>query len=105
MSQEEHPPIVSNVGMGSIIVNYYRKRSPEDTFIPQLELGQPLLLEGTDESPFKIFGFVHPGQTVTTLYNNLIRAPLFKHHVPETDFLIVRCAPTSAYSFMRRWEY
>ncbi|GAA5955694.1 hypothetical protein JCM8115_006825 [Rhodotorula mucilaginosa] len=87
---EEHPPIVSNVGMGSIIVNYYRKKSPEDTFIPQLELGQPLLLEGTDESPFKIFGFVHPGQTVTTLYNNLIRAPLFKHHVPETDFLVVR---------------
>jgi hypothetical protein len=33
---------------------------------------------------------VHPGQTVTTLYNNLIRAPLFKHHVPETDFLVVR---------------
>ncbi|KWU47600.1 Atypical/TAF1 protein kinase [Rhodotorula sp. JG-1b] len=87
---EEHPPIISNVGMGSIIVNYYRKKSPEDTFIPQLELGQPLLLEGTDESPFKIFGFVHPGQTVTTLYNNLIRAPLFKHHVPETDFLVVR---------------
>ncbi|GAA6041854.1 hypothetical protein JCM8097_004508 [Rhodosporidiobolus ruineniae] len=87
---EEHPPIISNVGMGSIIVNYYRKTEPTDTHIPKLEVGQPLLLEGTDESPFKIFGFVHPGQTVTTLYNNLIRAPLFKHEVPETDFLVVR---------------
>lgn len=37
-----------------------------------------------------MFGFVHPGQTVTTLYNNLIRAPMFKHEVPETDFLVVR---------------
>ncbi|BGP00755.1 Atypical/TAF1 protein kinase [Rhodotorula toruloides ATCC 204091] len=87
---EEHPPIISNVGMGSIIVNYYRKKSPEDTFIPHLEVGQPLLLEGTDESPFKMFGFVHPGQTVTTLYNNLIRAPLFRHQPNETDFLVVR---------------
>ncbi|BGP46994.1 hypothetical protein JCM10450v2_002846 [Rhodotorula kratochvilovae] len=87
---EEHPPIISNVGMGSIIVNYYRKKTPEDPFIPSLEIGQPLLLEGTDESPFKMFGFVNPGQTVTTLYNNLVRAPLFKHEVPETDFLVVR---------------
>ncbi|GAA5888299.1 hypothetical protein JCM5296_003279 [Sporobolomyces johnsonii] len=87
---EEHPPIISNVGMGSIIVNYYRKKDPQDTFIPNLEVGQPLLLEGTDESPFKTFGFVHPGQTVTTLYNNLVRAPMFKHQVPETDFLVVR---------------
>ncbi|BGP14889.1 hypothetical protein JCM10213_003755 [Rhodosporidiobolus nylandii] len=87
---EEHPPIISNVGMGSIIVNYYRKKSPEDKHVPNLEVGQPLLLEGTDESPFKIFGFVHPGQTVTTLYNNLVRAPLFKHEVPDTDFLVIR---------------
>ncbi|GAA5893952.1 hypothetical protein JCM8208_001289 [Rhodotorula glutinis] len=87
---EEHPPIISNVGMGSIIVNYYRKKAADDPFIPNLEVGQPLLLEGTDESPFKMFGFVHPGQTVTTLYNNLIRAPMFKHEVPETDFLVVR---------------
>ncbi|GAA5988754.1 hypothetical protein JCM11641_006528 [Rhodosporidiobolus odoratus] len=87
---EEHPPIVSNVGMGSIIVNYYRKKAADDKHIPNAEVGQPLLLEGTDESPFKTFGFVHPGQTVTTLYNNLVRAPLFKHEVPDTDFLVVR---------------
>ncbi|GAA5883293.1 hypothetical protein JCM16303_007351, partial [Sporobolomyces ruberrimus] len=87
---EEHPPVISNVGMGSIIVNYYRKKDPQDSFIPRLEIGQPLLLEGTDESPFKIFGFVEPGQTVTTLYNNLVRAPMFKHQPPETDFLVVR---------------
>ncbi|GAA5974601.1 hypothetical protein JCM5350_001213 [Sporobolomyces pararoseus] len=87
---EEHPPVISNVGMGSIIVNYYRKKDPQDSFIPRLEIGQPLLLEGSDESPFKTFGFVNPGQTVTTLYNNLVRAPMFKHQASDTDFLVVR---------------
>lgn len=88
---EENPPIISNVGMGSILVNYYRKRSPEDPFVPQLDLGEPFLLEGTDESPFKAFGHVNPGQTVPTLYNNLIRAPLFRHKPPQCEFLVCRC--------------
>jgi len=35
-SQEEHPPIISNVGMGSIIVNYYRKKAADDPFIPSV---------------------------------------------------------------------
>ncbi|ORY53385.1 hypothetical protein BCR35DRAFT_310520 [Leucosporidium creatinivorum] len=87
---EENPPIISNVGMGSILVNYYRKINPEDTFVPQLDLGEPFLLEGTDESPFKAFGYVKPGETVPTLYNNLIRAPIWRHKPPETDFLVVR---------------
>ena len=34
--QEEHPPVISNVGMGSIIVNYYRKKDPQDSFIPRV---------------------------------------------------------------------
>ena len=76
--------------MGSILVNYYRKKTPEDPFVPQLDLGEPFLLEGTDESPFKAFGYVTPGETVQTLYNNLIRAPVFRHNPPETDFLVVR---------------
>jgi len=87
---EERPPIISNVGMGSIIVNYYRKKDPEDDHIPKEEIGEPFLLEGTDESPFKTFGYVRPGQTVTAIYNNLIRAPIFKHEPSPTDFLVVR---------------
>lgn len=109
--QEENPPIISNIGMGSIVVNYYRKRDPKDDFVPQvsalpslsasapdanppqLDIGEPFLLDPSDESPFKAFGYVNPGQTVTTLYNNLVRAPLFRHKPSETDFLVVRCAP------------
>ena len=34
--QEEHPPIMSNVGMGSMVVNYYRKRDRQDEHIPKV---------------------------------------------------------------------
>lgn len=34
--QEEHPPILSNFGMGSILVNYYRKKSDKDEHIPKV---------------------------------------------------------------------
>lgn len=34
--QEEHPPIVSNFGMGSVLVNYYRKKDDKDEYIPKV---------------------------------------------------------------------
>jgi transcription initiation factor TFIID subunit 1, fungi type len=36
------------------------------------------------------FGYVYPGQIVPALYNNLIRAPLFRHKPYATDFLVIR---------------
>ena len=33
---EEHPPIISNFGMGSILVNYYRKKNEKDDYIPKV---------------------------------------------------------------------
>ncbi len=36
------------------------------------------------------FGYVYPGQTVPALYNNLMRAPLFRHKPYGTDFLVIR---------------
>ena len=36
------------------------------------------------------FGYVYPGQTIPALYNNLMRAPLFRHKPYSTDFLVVR---------------
>ena len=104
---EEHPPIISNFGMGTILVNYYRKKSEKDDHIPkvrvvarshgnpvlsgtQLDLGEPIVIEPQDESPFMKFGYVYPGQTVPALYNNLIRAPLFRHKAYSTDFLVIR---------------
>ncbi|KAI8995293.1 hypothetical protein BD414DRAFT_479130 [Trametes punicea] len=87
---EEHPPIISNFGMGSILVNYYRKKNEKDDHIPKYDLGEPIVIEPQDESPFMKFGYVYPGQTVPALYNNLIRAPLFRHKPYPTDFLVIR---------------
>ncbi|KAH7107045.1 hypothetical protein BKA62DRAFT_685859 [Auriculariales sp. MPI-PUGE-AT-0066] len=88
---EEHPPVMSNYGMGSILVNYYRKKSETDDYIPkQQDYGEPFLLDPQDESPFMKFGNVESGKTVPALYNNLIKAPLFRHTAYPTDFLIVR---------------
>lgn len=60
---------------------------------PQGDLGFPFVLEPQDESPFMKFGYVYPGQTVPALYNNLMRAPLFRHKPYPTDFLVVRYGP------------
>ncbi|KAF8922160.1 hypothetical protein CPB85DRAFT_1266178 [Mucidula mucida] len=87
---EEHPPIISNFGMGSALVNYYRKKDEKDDHVPKFDLGVPFVLEPQDDSPFMKFGYVYPGQTMPALYNNLIRAPLFRHKPYPTDFLIIR---------------
>lgn len=55
-----------------------------------MELGEAFVLDDKDETPFNRFGSVKPGEVVPTLYNNLVRAPLFKHQASATDFLIVK---------------
>ncbi|KAJ7103300.1 TAF1 transcription initiation factor TFIID subunit TAF1 [Mycena belliarum] len=87
---EEHPPIIQNFGMASSLVNYYRKKDEKDDHVPKYDLGVPFVLEPQDETPFMKFGSVYPGQTMPALYNNLMRAPLFRHKPYPTDFLVVR---------------
>jgi transcription initiation factor TFIID subunit 1 len=55
-----------------------------------MELGEPFVLEVEDTSPFMTFGNVEPGQTISVMYNNMVRAPLFRHQVKSTDFLLIR---------------
>ncbi|KAI8348006.1 hypothetical protein B0O80DRAFT_429974 [Mortierella sp. GBAus27b] len=87
---EEHPAIIQNVGMGSFLINYYRKESIDDTQLPQGEIGEPFVLDVADASPFLNFGNVEPGQTISALYNNLIRAPVFEQPARNTDFLVIK---------------
>ncbi|SPO41563.1 related to TAF1 - TFIID subunit (TBP-associated factor), 145 kD [Pseudozyma flocculosa] len=87
---EEYPPLLSNLGMGSLLVNYYRKKSPQDEHIPKLDIGEPYVLDVADESPFMKFGNIEAGKVQPTLYNNLVRAPLFRHKPAHTDFLLIR---------------
>ncbi|CCK70401.1 histone acetyltransferase KNAG_0E01350 [Huiozyma naganishii CBS 8797] len=87
---EQTPLALSKFGMANKLINYYRKTSEEDTLRPKLSVGETHVLGVQDKSPFWNFGFVEPGHIVPTLYNNMIRAPVFKHEVSGTDFLMVR---------------
>ena len=55
-------------------------------------MGEPFVLDVSDESPFMGFGTIEQGQLQPTLYNNLVRAPLFKHDSRSGDFLLIRWA-------------
>ena len=87
---EEYPQILSNFGMGSKLINYYRKEKEDDNSRPKAPLGETHVLGVEDRSPFWNFGHVAKGDFVPTLYNNMVRAPVFKHDTTQTDFLLVR---------------
>jgi len=87
---EEYPPIIQNVGMASLISNYYRKVDDHDTFSPECDNGAPYILEPVDSSPFLGFGDAKSGQTIQCIHNNLFKAPIFKQNVRQTDYLIIR---------------
>lgn len=87
---EEYPQILSGYGMGSKIINYYRKERKDDLLRPKAHIGETHVLGVEDRLPFGNFGEVAPGDFVPTLYNNMIRAPIFKHEPRQTDFLLVR---------------
>lgn len=87
---EQTPLALSKFGMSNKLINYYRKINDGDMIRPKLPVGETHVLGAQDKSPFWNFGFVEPGQIVPTLYNNMIRAPVFKHEVSGTDFLLVR---------------
>jgi Protein of unknown function (DUF3591) len=82
--------VVQNIGMASLIYNYYRKKDEKDTFVPKMQNGGAYILESVDVSPFFGFGDVKPGETIQTIYNNLFRAPIFPQNIPKTDYLCIR---------------
>ncbi|KAI9832832.1 MAG: hypothetical protein M1826_000998 [Phylliscum demangeonii] len=87
---EEYPTMLSNFGMGSRLINYYRRENLEDSSRPKLDVGETAVLMPQDRSPFSMFGRVDPGELVPTLHNTMFRAPVFKQNVPPTDFLVIR---------------
>jgi transcription initiation factor TFIID subunit 1, fungi type len=87
---EEHPLMMSLTGMGNKVINYYRKKTPDDTFRPKLDIGEISTLLPEDKSPFHIFGHIDPGETMTALYNSMYRAPIFQQNPNTGDFLVLR---------------
>jgi hypothetical protein len=87
---EEYPPVMSNVGMGSKLINFYRKLGPGDDTRPKLEIGETSVLDSVDKSPFGDFGHVDPGETTRVLYNRTTKAPIFPHEIHSNDFILIR---------------
>ena len=87
---EEYPTMMSNFGMGNRVINYYRRRTVEDSSRPKLDIGETAVLLPQDKSPFSIFGHIDPGHTTPTILNNMYKAPVFKHEPNPTDFLVIK---------------
>ncbi|KAF3154478.1 hypothetical protein TWF751_003803 [Orbilia oligospora] len=103
---EEHPYVLSNFGMGSRVINYYRRKEDSDETRPKCELGELQVLMSQDKSPFWNFGSIEPGEIVPALYNRMIRAPIFKHTPANTDFVVVRNTDSGgAYYYLRTIPY
>lgn len=82
---EEHPPLLSQVGMCSRLKNYYKRKAVKDTGPPQYKYGETVYAH---TSPF--LGTLHLGQSIQAIENNMYRAPLYEHKMPATDFLVIR---------------
>ncbi|KAH8682153.1 hypothetical protein BX600DRAFT_505767 [Xylariales sp. PMI_506] len=86
---EQAPTLLNKFGMGSRVINYYRRKDPQDEEkLPKAEVGEPHVLLPEDRSPFSIFGTVDPNETVPTLHNEMYRAPIFEHQPRQNDFLL-----------------
>ncbi|XP_059404035.1 transcription initiation factor TFIID subunit 1-like isoform X4 [Carassius carassius] len=82
---EEYPPLLMQVGMATKIKNNYKRKPGKDTGAPDCKYGETVYCH---TSPF--LGSLHPGQLLQAFENNLFRAPIYLHKMPETDFLIIR---------------
>ena len=87
---EEYPTMLSNFGMGTRLINYYRRKNMEDVSRPKLDVGETAVLLPQDKSPFSVFGHIDPGQMTPAVYNSMFRAPVFRHEASPSDFVVVR---------------
>lgn len=87
---EQHPTILSNFGMGSRFINYYRRKNMEDSARPKADIGETAVLLPQDKSPFSIFGHIDPGETTSAISTGMYRAPIFQQQGKPTDFLVIR---------------
>eukprot|EP01135_Chromosphaera_perkinsii_P002469 Nk52_evm75s223 gene=Nk52_evmTU75s223 len=85
---EQYPPLLSNVGMCSVMYSYFRPKSEASTYIPKSAYGQISLVSSKTQFPF--IGELVPGAFMRSVENGLFTAPAFCHAFPKTDFLVIR---------------
>lgn len=82
---EEHPPLISQVGMCSKMKNYYKRKAAKDIGPQHFKYGEPALAH---TSPF--LGVLHPGKSIQAIENTMYRSPIYEHKMQQTDFLCIR---------------
>ena len=82
---EENPPLLSMVGMCGKIKNYYKRKPGNDKGPADLKYGETTYAH---TSPF--LGTMTPGQCIQAVENNMYRAPIYEHAMPESDFIVIR---------------
>ncbi|XP_039293213.1 transcription initiation factor TFIID subunit 1 [Nilaparvata lugens] len=82
---EEHPPLINQVGMCTKVKNYYKRRAGKDAGPQEYKYGE---VAYAHSSPF--LGVLPPGRSIQALENNMYRAPIYEHKIPQTDFLVIR---------------
>lgn len=83
---EEHPPLLSQVGMCAKIKNFYKRDADNPRAPTGFKYGETLPVP--HPSPF--LGVLHPGQHLSVIENNMYRAPIYEHTMPRTDFIVIR---------------
>ncbi|KAL6098931.1 taf1 [Pungitius sinensis] len=82
---EEYAPLIMQVGLATKIKNYYKRKPGKDPGAPDCKYGETVYCH---TSPF--LGSLHPGQLLQAFENNLFRAPIYLHKMPQSDFLVLR---------------
>ncbi|KAJ9586080.1 hypothetical protein L9F63_020277 [Diploptera punctata] len=67
------------------VKNYYKRRAGKDQGPQEYKYGE---VAYAHTSPF--LGHLPPGQSLQAVENNMYRAPIYEHKIPETDFLVIR---------------
>eukprot|EP00761_Pharyngomonas_kirbyi_P010106 gb/GECH01010124.1/.p1 GENE.gb/GECH01010124.1/~~gb/GECH01010124.1/.p1 ORF type:complete len:1777 (+),score=403.86 gb/GECH01010124.1/:1-5331(+) len=85
---EERPPLLSNKGMASLVINYYKKPKGEPGFtLPQAPDGVTKSVDSEESVP--VIGDLKEGQLFTTLENEMYGARMFpvssNHVIPRSS--------------------
>ena len=98
---QENPLYLLNVGMGSLIITYWQKRT-DDEIPPYSDTYRNLkIIQSWESSPFK--ANIPKSTYVSSLYCNLYQM-LIHHHEPEnSDFIIIHDREKDSY-YIRRYN-
>lgn len=92
---EEHPPLLSQVGMCSQIVNFYREDNKSLKNKVRHDavshgFGERVYFSNASSSTFPFLGSLEKNQGLSAIGNNMYHSPIYWHGKSETDFLIIQ---------------